>query len=60
VVSGFASAEEAAATVDATELELVLVQRVSNGSVDTVGRSSLTRIVIIMKKAERAGQKKLI
>jgi predicted methyltransferase MtxX (methanogen marker protein 4) len=53
VILSVAPAEKAAAAVDATELELVLVERVSNSRIDTVIRGSLPTRVIIVKKAER-------
>ena len=59
VISGFAPAEKAAAAVDATELELVLVERVSNSRIDAVIRSSFPTRVIIVKKAERSRREKL-
>ena len=59
MILSVAPAEKAAAAVDATELELALVKRVSYGSVNTVFRSSLSRTVIIVKKAERSQREKL-
>ncbi len=59
VILSVAPAEKAAAAVDATELELVLVERVSNSLIDTVIRGSLPTRVIIVKKAERSWREKL-
>jgi hypothetical protein len=59
VILSVAPAEKAAAAVDATELELVLVERVSNSRIDTVICGSFPTRVIIVKKAERSWREKL-
>jgi predicted methyltransferase MtxX (methanogen marker protein 4) len=55
VILRVAPAEKAAAAVDATELESVLVERVSNSGIDTVIRGSLQTRVIIVKRQNDPG-----